>query len=128
MATKERTLEYPLPRRYGAPEKELYRSRAVEWPEILQAQEQLFIPYHERTVEQVRRALVAARECIEASPRKLGGIPVLRGTRFSVAQLFAELAEADNVEDIAEEFDLDASQISTLLHALSKYLDRSWFR
>lgn len=61
------------------------------------------------------------KEYIESSPTKLGGIPVLRGTRFSITQLLAELADSDIIEEIAEDFELDANQIKGGLHALSRY-------
>ncbi|HEV3006843.1 MAG TPA: DUF433 domain-containing protein [Pirellulales bacterium] len=59
----------------------------------------------------------------EVRSGKCGGIPVLKGTRFTVAQLFAELAEGESIDSLANEFDLDRAQLSTLLHALAVRVD-----
>ena len=130
MVTKQQTgaLQYPSPDLFAPQWESQYQSPVLpEWPKQRQPHRTI-AAYHERTVEQVRRALIAARDCIEASPTKLGGIPVLRGTRFSVAQLFAEMADGDSVSEIADNFELDVNQIAKLLHALSMYLDRSSFK
>ena len=74
--------------------------------------------------EQVRQAMLALRDCIEFSPYKMGGVPVLKGTRFPVAQIFAQLADGDTVAELAENFELESERISTLLHALAAYINR----
>ena len=78
----------------------------------------------DRFENRLRLAGDALRDCVEINPHKLGGIPVLRGTRFPVSQLLSHLADGDSVADVAENFDLDQEQLTTLLHVLSAYLDR----
>ncbi|NQT36684.1 MAG: DUF433 domain-containing protein [Planctomycetes bacterium] len=78
--------------------------------------------------EHLRQASLALRTVVEINARKLGGIPVLKGTRFSVAQILSQIADGDSVSDIAENFELDGEQVSTLLHALAAYLDRPVYR
>src|SRR5271166_315173 len=51
--------------------------------------------------ERFRHAGLLMRECIEVDPERRGGIPVVRGTNFTVAQLLQELAEGKNIADIA---------------------------
>ncbi len=74
--------------------------------------------------ERMRWAASALRDCVEVNPNKRGGIPVLKGTRFTIAQLFAELADGRNVVDVAEAFELDLDSVKTLLQGLSTHLDR----
>ena len=46
---------------------------------------------------------------IERSLKTMGGVAVLRGTRFPVAQFIGELCDGDDrsVREIADNFDLD---------------------
>lgn len=75
-------------------------------------------------VERSRQAMIVLRNSVESRPGKLGGAPVLKGTRFSVTQLLAELADSDAVEEIADNFELDKNEIRQFLHAFSVYLNR----
>jgi len=71
--------------------------------------------------DEFNQSLVAATKYVETRPKKLGGTPVLKGTRFSLSQLFAELADSDAVKDIAVDFDLDADQLQSCLHAFALF-------
>lgn len=64
------------------------------------------------------------RDLVEVNPNKVGGVPVLKGTRFPVAQLLSQVADGDSLCDIAENFDLDCDQIRAVFHALAAQLDR----
>jgi uncharacterized protein (DUF433 family) len=90
-----------------------------------------FAPKDGKTLSQeewlLQRARFAAgllRNCVEVDPNKRGGIPVLLGTRFTVAQLFAEMAEGRSIQDIADDFDLELEGIKALLQGFSAQLDR----
>lgn len=61
---------------------------------------------------------------VETTPNKLGGIPVLSDTRFSVSQLFAELADSRAVYEIAQDFDLDPGQLQECLRDFAILYDR----
>lgn len=74
-------------------------------------------------IERIRSAAAALDECVEASNRKCSGVFVLKGTRFPLAQLFAELADGKNIRSIAKGFGLNQDQMNTLLHALAVCLD-----
>jgi uncharacterized protein (DUF433 family) len=69
-------------------------------------------------------ALLALRDYVEATPQKLGGIPVFQGTRFSIPQLFTELADSDAVHDIADNFELDEEKLRKFLRAFAVYLNK----
>ena len=74
--------------------------------------------------ERARWAATALRECVEADPNKRSGHPVLKGTRFTIAQLFAELADGRNIAEIADDLELDLEMIKKLLQGFSIHLDR----
>ena len=60
---------------------------------------------------------------VDRDPNKCGGVPVLRNTRFAVAQLIAELADSDSVGEIADDFDLSESQIREFLRELAASIE-----
>ena len=54
-----------------------------------------------------QRAQYAKRElndCVEWNADKLGGAPVLKGTRISVGQVLAELGEGQSAEEVATDY------------------------
>lgn len=61
---------------------------------------------------------------VDVDPRRRGGVPVLKGTRFTVAQTLAELAHSDAVEELAQNFELDVRVIREMLNGLSLILSR----
>jgi uncharacterized protein (DUF433 family) len=70
------------------------------------------------------KALQQLNAYVDIDENRQGGTPVLRGTRFTISQLFSELAEGDSVEEIAENLDLDKDQLVGFLHAFSIAIDR----
>lgn len=85
-------------------------------------------PYQEEIVERLRYAALTLQTSIEIDPQKRGGIPVIIGTRFTISQLLAEIAEGQAIDEIAEDFDLDKDTIHEILHMLSICLDRPFFK
>ncbi len=74
------------------------------------------------------RADYAARElheCVEFDPGKRCAVPVLLGTRMSVAQLLAELGEGRSTTEVADDFDLDANLVKRFVCGLAVCLDRT---
>ena len=67
--------------------------------------------------------MVALNDLIEVNPRKLGGVPVLKSTRFSIGQLLSELADSAAVSEVASDFELDEEQVRQTLHALAVFLN-----
>lgn len=78
----------------------------------------------EWVAERMRYAALTLRNLVEVDPDKRGGVPVLKGTRMTVAQLIAELAEDRSVSQIAAAYRLDKEQIKEVLESLSIYMDR----
>ena len=74
--------------------------------------------------ERARWAASALRGSVEIDPTKRSGIPVLKGTRFTISQLFAELADGRSILEIAENFDLDLATMKQLLQGFATHLDR----
>lgn len=61
---------------------------------------------------------------VEITTTKRGGVPVLKGTRFTLAQLLAEISEGRSVQELAADFDLDIDIIKSYLESLAAYFDR----
>ncbi|MGP0067334.1 MAG: DUF433 domain-containing protein [Isosphaeraceae bacterium] len=74
--------------------------------------------------ERAEHAALTLQHCVEVNPNKCSGVPVFRGTRFTLARFLAELAEERSVTDIARDFDLDEEILNQFLRGLSICLDR----
>lgn len=67
--------------------------------------------------------ILSLSEEIEINPNRHSGKPVLKGTRFPVASIFAEMANGRSHQEIAEDFDLNPKQISKLFQEIAQNLD-----
>ncbi len=83
----------------------------------------MLLEHEEWIAERTKQALLQLRTCTEVNARKRGGVPVLKGTRFTLSQLLAEIAEGRSVAEIAEDFELDLAMIKQFLEGLALYLD-----
>lgn len=72
----------------------------------------------------LQHATQALGESVEVNPAIRGGIPVVRGTRFPVARVLAELADGLSLSQIADDFDLDISTLRQVVESFSILLDR----
>lgn len=72
----------------------------------------------------IRNAIASLQDSVDSRPQVLGGVPVLKGTRFSLAQLFAELAEGESVDTVADDFEVDRDSLSAILHAMAVCLNQ----
>jgi uncharacterized protein (DUF433 family) len=71
-------------------------------------------------VENAIKSVAALGDLTEAHAGKCGGKLVLKGTRFSIAQLIAELADdLESVRNVCDNYDLDPEQVVAVLHALA---------
>lgn len=59
---------------------------------------------------------------VEINSEIMGGTPVLKGTRFPICKIFAELIGGMNLKEISEEYNLDLSQIELLMVEITEYL------
>jgi uncharacterized protein (DUF433 family) len=78
--------------------------------------------------DQLRQAMIQLHETIEVDPQMRTGKPVIRGTRLTVAQILAELAEGATLSEIAEDFDVDLEPLRKALEAMALYLDEPFPR
>jgi uncharacterized protein (DUF433 family) len=81
-----------------------------------------------RLALRLREAVVMLRNSVEIDPQKRGGVPVLKGTRITVARVIAELADDLSVSEIADDLDLDEMQIRCFLAGMAIHLDRPFAR
>ena len=61
------------------------------------------------------------KESIEINEKKMGGNPVLKGTRFPIYQIMDELYEGENINDICDDYDLDLDIVKYLIGGLAMY-------
>jgi uncharacterized protein (DUF433 family) len=50
-------------------------------------------------------------DCVEWNTDELGGAPVLKGPRISLAQILAALGERQSADEVAADFDLDVALV-----------------
>lgn len=98
------------------------------WLDTIRTWRLLCVSGEERIEERLRLASLALKDCVEINARRLGGVPTLKGSRFSVGQVLSQIADGDSIDDLAENFDLDREQLATLLHAIAAYLSRPVYR
>ena len=60
---------------------------------------------------------------VDVDPKRRGGQPVLRGTRFTVSQIFAELADGNGPLELAENFALNEEGIRDLLRRMAQLIE-----
>jgi len=63
---------------------------------------------------------------VEIDPQRRGGVPVLKGTRVTVAEALGEVAESCDVREVADNFDLDLENLRCLLNGLSLLFNRPY--
>src|SRR4051794_3090609 len=56
------------------------------------------------------------------------GVPILKGTRISIAQVLTEIADGETVDGFADEYDIDADVIKKFLDGLAIHLDRPFIK
>lgn len=68
-------------------------------------------------------------DSVEINPKNHGGAPVIRGHRFTVALLLAELATGDiTLEGLADECSFDVKEFENVLNELSSFLNEPQWR
>ena len=68
----------------------------------------------------------ALQQTVEVDPKRRGGVPVIRGTRFTVAQALAELAESEGVKEVADRCTLNGEMLKNLLFGLAALAERPY--
>lgn len=76
--------------------------------------------------DMLRRAKKSLEESVESYESRLSGKPSLKGTRFPISRIFAELGTGDyNLRQIAKEYRLNFKKLEGFLNALSYIYDNS---
>jgi uncharacterized protein (DUF433 family) len=70
--------------------------------------------------------LLSLHQCVEVDPHRRGGVPVLKGTRVTVAEALGEIADSSCIREVADNFDLDFENLKCLLNGLSLLLNRPY--
>lgn len=60
---------------------------------------------------------------IWTDPKRCGGVPCIRGHRFSVAQLLGELAESRSAELLCHQFDFNLDEVWGVLQDLGLHIN-----
>lgn len=68
------------------------------------------------------------KACIEFEYNRRGGSPVIAGTRFTLAQVVAELAEGNSLNELTEDVGLPQEQVREALFVLSGFLEKFQLR
>ena len=106
------------------PERDLVHNNSSEWETVIKSANVRSIRLEEWFAECIAWGHKALENAVEVDPKRRGGIPVLKGTRFTVGQTLAELAESAGVPEVAERFDLDEETIRELLAGLALLVER----
>lgn len=69
--------------------------------------------------------IIPENEHITANPDIRGGVLCLTGTRITIAQVIAEIADDRTVSDIASDLGLEKYQITAILQAIAMSLDKT---
>jgi uncharacterized protein (DUF433 family) len=99
-------------------------SRWAGWRTLMKSASVRSFQLQQWSAECLRWGDAALQSAVEIDPKRRGGIPVLKGTRFTVAQTLAELADSTGVPEVANRFDLDEEVIRELLYGLALLAER----
>jgi uncharacterized protein (DUF433 family) len=99
-------------------------SRRAGWRTLMKSASVRSFRLQQWSAECLQWGDTALQNAVEIDPKRRGGIPVLKGTRFTVAQTLAELADSTGVPEVANRFDLDEDTIRELLYGLALLAER----
>jgi uncharacterized protein (DUF433 family) len=72
----------------------------------------------------LRRAEIVLQESVARDAKTRRGTLVIRGTRFPVARVFAEISDDRRLSEIAEDFDLDINMLRQLVEGMAIVFER----
>jgi len=78
-----------------------------------------------RLAQRLSHAVSELHDCVESHPRLRGGIPCIKGTRVTAAQIVAQIAEGESIDEIAVDMSIDRDLLSRFIGAVSIILDRA---
>lgn len=78
----------------------------------------------EAVAERLATAIQLLNDSIEIDADVLSGVPVVRGTRISVARVLAEVADNPTLSAIADNLEIDVQSLKNIIEGISICLDR----
>ncbi|HJT36505.1 MAG TPA: DUF433 domain-containing protein [Pirellulales bacterium] len=78
----------------------------------------------EALAERLSVAIRLLNDSIEIDPGVLGGVPVVRGTRVSVARVLAEIADNSSISEVADNLEIDSQLLKNIVEGFSISLDQ----
>jgi uncharacterized protein (DUF433 family) len=64
-------------------------------------------------------------DVIEIDAERMGGRPVLHGTRFPISQFLVELTDTSGIDEVANRYDLNAELLRAALYNISLLFTKS---
>ena len=64
------------------------------------------------------------KQVLVSDQNRMGGVPCIKGTRFTFSQLLAELADGSSLTEICDDFDLDYKACTDALNAVATAFNR----
>ncbi len=68
------------------------------------------------------------REVVTIDPDIRGGVPVLSGTRISIAQIFIEISEGESIVEMSNEYGIGISVLKALFEGMATHFDQPMIR
>ena len=78
----------------------------------------------DRLAQRWSQAVALLRESVVFRENLRSGVPCLSGTRLTVAQIIAQLAEGESIDELAEDMEIDREMVVKFLNGLSMILNR----
>ncbi len=72
----------------------------------------------------LKACMAKLSETVEVTKKKRSGVPVLKGTRITIAQIMAEIADGRSVGQLCKSFELNRRQVEEVLHGIALCLDQ----
>lgn len=83
-------------------------------------------PLDAQFIDRLGYSITLLNDSVSVDRDIVGGMPVLFGTRFSIAQVFAEIADGDSLDTLSDRMDLDIESLKKLFEGMSIHLDRPY--
>lgn len=83
-------------------------------------------PLDAQFIDRLGYAITLLNDSVSVDRDIVGGMPVLSGSRFSIAQVFAEIADGDSLDTLSDRMDLDIDSLKKLFEGMSIQLDRPY--